>query len=248
MSAPLGKKPTACVPCHERKVRCDSTVVGVPCTRCITRDRAGSCTLLERGPRTSATDSNKRRRTVHGGHEASKDSNNSEPHPEPASPSRRPPTPATSVAPRRHASFSHSQSDVAQGLLELSHAGVTASIPETIQPGLQQGPPVYYLASDEDAHLETLCRMADENPVMLSPVPLYTSEQGQQVIEYYGELNSITVLSEVLGQAQRRLIRLDLPGPAAVGAQQRELAGLDDADIAYLRAKHVHNYPPAATW
>jgi hypothetical protein len=90
--------------------------------------------------------------------------------------------------------------------------------------------------------------MADEDEVMPSPVPLTISEHGQQVIEYYGELNSVTVLSEVLGQSQRRLIRLDLRGPAAVGALQREFSRLDEADVAYLRAKHVHDFPPASTW
>jgi hypothetical protein len=60
MTAPLGKKPTACVPCHERKVRCDSTTVGFPCTRCTTKDRADSCIMLERGGKNS----NKRRRTA----------------------------------------------------------------------------------------------------------------------------------------------------------------------------------------
>lgn len=60
MAAPLGKKPTACVPCHERKVRCDSTAVGFPCSRCITKDRTDLCIMLERGGRNS----HKRRRTT----------------------------------------------------------------------------------------------------------------------------------------------------------------------------------------
>lgn len=58
MTAPLGKKPTACVPCHERKVRCDSTAVGFPCSRCVTKDRTDLCIMLERGGRNA----NKRRR------------------------------------------------------------------------------------------------------------------------------------------------------------------------------------------
>lgn len=60
MTAPFGKKPTACVPCHERKVRCDSTAVGFPCSRCITKDRTDLCIMLERG----AKNSSKRRRTA----------------------------------------------------------------------------------------------------------------------------------------------------------------------------------------
>ncbi|KAF2655994.1 hypothetical protein K491DRAFT_692489 [Lophiostoma macrostomum CBS 122681] len=41
-----GKKPRACVPCHERKVRCDATDVGTPCSRCIKKDRVEVCQLV----------------------------------------------------------------------------------------------------------------------------------------------------------------------------------------------------------
>ena len=140
---------------------------------------------------------------------------------------------------------------MANGLLELSHAGSNGLGTERFQQATHRsdpGPPTQYLVSDEDAPLQTLYHMADEDQVMPSPVPLTISEHGQQVIEFYGELNSVTVLSEVLGQSQRRLIRLDLPGPAAEGALQREFSRLDEADVAYLRAKHVHDFPPASTW
>ncbi|CAH0050938.1 unnamed protein product [Clonostachys solani] len=43
-----GKKPRACVPCHERKVRCDLALSGIPCTRCLNKDRVAECMPLSR--------------------------------------------------------------------------------------------------------------------------------------------------------------------------------------------------------
>jgi len=69
------------------------------------------------------------------------------------------------------------------------------------------------------------------------------------VIEYYDRLNSITILGEVFGQQQRkRLIRVVVPGPDGLAAKQRELAGLDDADICYLNEKGVHDLPLRKVW
>ncbi|KAF1976295.1 hypothetical protein BU23DRAFT_44863 [Bimuria novae-zelandiae CBS 107.79] len=41
------KKTRSCVPCHTRKLRCDATLVGTPCTRCVTNNRVGICVLVE---------------------------------------------------------------------------------------------------------------------------------------------------------------------------------------------------------
>lgn len=43
--API-KKSKACVPCHERKVRCNATRVGLPCTRCVKRNETQCCAWL----------------------------------------------------------------------------------------------------------------------------------------------------------------------------------------------------------
>ena len=40
------KKPRACVPCHERKVKCDASPAGIPCSRCIECGRLGQCRLV----------------------------------------------------------------------------------------------------------------------------------------------------------------------------------------------------------
>jgi len=39
-------KTRACIPCHDRKVRCDAADVGVPCTRCTKSDRSACCALM----------------------------------------------------------------------------------------------------------------------------------------------------------------------------------------------------------
>lgn len=45
------KKVSACVPCHERKVRCDAGVIGTPCSRCVSKARTQHCTLVLRRSR-----------------------------------------------------------------------------------------------------------------------------------------------------------------------------------------------------
>lgn len=40
------RKTRACVPCHERKVRCNAFEAGLPCTRCVNSRRAEACILI----------------------------------------------------------------------------------------------------------------------------------------------------------------------------------------------------------
>ncbi|EME82837.1 uncharacterized protein MYCFIDRAFT_80434 [Pseudocercospora fijiensis CIRAD86] len=51
MHVSRARKKIACVPCHERKVRCDASDVGMPCTRCSERQRSAHCTPTSRKPR-----------------------------------------------------------------------------------------------------------------------------------------------------------------------------------------------------
>ena len=108
-----------------------------------------------------------------------------------------------------------------------------------------------YDASDEDAYVQTLHRMgAGQMPTTLSPQSYNTNNiQGPHVIEYFDKLSSISVLAEALGRRQeRRLIQIDLPVPDNASAENREVAGLDEADIAYLNAKRVFKVPPRDSW
>ena len=102
-------------------------------------------------------------------------------------------------------------------------------------------------ASDEDAYVQTLHRMGTgQMPTTLSPQSYNTSNiQGPHVIEYFDKLSSISVLVEALGQRQeRRLIQIDLPSSDNASAENREVAGLDEADVAYLNTTQVFKVPP----
>ncbi|KAF9892986.1 hypothetical protein FE257_012397 [Aspergillus nanangensis] len=238
-TAPLGKKPTACVPCHERKVRCDSSLVGVPCTRCVTKQRIECCSLVERGGRSSL-----KRKRITGGDDLPSTPDGSKQRQEKVSGGQQFPifgedsrllTPATDLG-----SQQQQQEQQVTWPQRVSLENLAEDQPTDPPPGSVQ-----YMLSEDDAHLQTLRQMGDDDPIIRSPVPLSSSDQDQQVIEYYGELNSISILSEVLGHAQRRLIRIDLPGPAATGAIQKELARLKTTDVEYLKANHVHEFPAA---
>lgn len=44
---PAPKKPKACLQCHVRKVKCDASIAGLPCSRCAASSRSGDCILTE---------------------------------------------------------------------------------------------------------------------------------------------------------------------------------------------------------
>ncbi|KAF9895313.1 hypothetical protein FE257_000217 [Aspergillus nanangensis] len=160
--APLGKKPTACVPCHERKVRCDLVATDIPCTRCITKGRVNACTLLERGSKVS----NKRKRTS-------------------TSPSRT----TDGTLPDTRLLTPRPDAGLPKGSPWSQSASSQIAQPEpfeSLQPRQIVDPPtgpVDYMVSDDDAHLHTLRRMHDENPSVPSPMALTYPAQGQQLVE-----------------------------------------------------------------
>lgn len=44
-------KPSACEACNHRKIKCDSAVIGFPCSTCTNKGRSDSCTPVIRKPR-----------------------------------------------------------------------------------------------------------------------------------------------------------------------------------------------------
>lgn len=106
-----------------------------------------------------------------------------------------------------------------------------------------------YPVSEEDGHVQTLHRMTNETnetPLFL-PHSRLDDLRSQQVIEYYDRFNSVSILGQAIGRRQqRRLIHLELP--ETVLARQRELTGLDQAEIDYLEARRVFELPPKPGW
>lgn len=99
--------------------------------------------------------------------------------------------------------------------------------------------------------MQTLHRMgAGPAQTSLTPQSGGTAEShAPHVIEYFDRLSSISVLAEALGhRRERRLIQIDLPMSGEGSVKNTELAGLDEADIAYLNAKRVFDLPPKAFW
>ncbi|KAJ4204162.1 hypothetical protein NW759_014999 [Fusarium solani] len=263
--APLGKKPTACVPCHRRKVRCDLPTAGLPCTHCNTRNRGDACVPLSHGSNQDKADGsnhgngshrNKRRR-VSDGHDQCHDESLPTPNSHLHEPITTQSTSASSLVAghadvhahrslRDHPARLASEAGSAQDIGERSSVSSSQSARNVAQPSTG-GSGIQFMASEEDAHWQTLCLMSDVDPGVPSRMSLAGTDQGQQVFEYYTELNSIALLGEVIGQSPRHLVRINLPDLVAAGARERELSCLSDVDVEYLNAKRVHEFPPTNT-
>lgn len=104
--------------------------------------------------------------------------------------------------------------------------------------------------SEEDAHLQTLCRMSENQVVVLNSPPITTEEQSvRRIFEYYSGFNALTVLNDAIGRPnRRRLVQIDLPGPQTCSAKKLELSRLDEIDRSYLEQRRVHELPPKSAW
>jgi hypothetical protein len=103
--------------------------------------------------------------------------------------------------------------------------------------------------SEEDAQLHTLQLMAHRNDPANLSASIDQISGIPEVIEYIDKLNSVSILSEVLGQRQqRRLVRLGVNDVPAVSAKQRETSGLEAADVSYLESKGVFDKPETLLW
>lgn len=77
---------------------------------------------------------------------------------------------------------------------------------------------------------------------------------GREVIDYHNGSHYISILGGIIAKNRaRRLTRLVVEDPlnngtSAEAGLTEELAGLDDADINFLRGKGVFNLPPKPIW
>ena len=104
----------------------------------------------------------------------------------------------------------------------------------------------------EDAYMQTLQQLGSgQGPTTLSPHPTQDrASRRPQFIEYSNKLSSISVLAEALGhRQQRRLIQLDLPGTSGSPCDtNKQMSGLEQAEVTYLNAKRVFDLPPSNAW
>ncbi|KAH8595050.1 fungal-specific transcription factor domain-containing protein [Bisporella sp. PMI_857] len=240
----VAKKPCACVPCHDRKVRCDTAVVGTPCTRCISRKLQDACTPVTRVNKRKNDTAHRPtpRKRQHGDNTADAQSTTITV----CLPSSRT-NGASLMSTSPNILPGHTSDNWGQDRGEIPTTEETDQLPVTYSSPRQarlDSPTTADTVEEEDnAHLHTLHGMSNLNAA--SPTVLASPNQGQHIVEYYGQLNSISVLRDVIGgrSGRKRLVHLTVPGPNTTSAQERELSVLSAVDRAYLNDHNIYRLP-----
>lgn len=101
---------------------------------------------------------------------------------------------------------------------------------------------------EDESQLQIVREMSQWGTDAASPTRIRSLNQGREVIEYQGGTNAITILSDVFAKGTpKRLVRIVLRDQDLIPGQERELFGLDDADVEYLRRKGAFISPPNHT-
>ncbi|KAH8704783.1 hypothetical protein BGW36DRAFT_1811 [Talaromyces proteolyticus] len=235
----MGRKTRACVPCHERKVRCDAEHVGIPCSRCAARRWIDSCIPL------STVGKNQRHHRAKG--------------------QRAQTTVDKEDQTSESISYTPNQSQNIAVLTELDTNKVYNDMPNPAMMSIPTPPfyPARYTAS-ESHQLQINSNGTErltEDPTPRRYIPERemiedtsqsiqrsspttrneSSNAGDSVTAYQEGTSSISILKEALGHsAQSQLansILQDTP---------KSTAELDDVDMEYLRRKGAYSLPPPA--
>ncbi|KAF9889082.1 hypothetical protein FE257_008059 [Aspergillus nanangensis] len=250
----MPRKPRACIPCHERKVRCDATEVAIPCTRCINSGRVEVCKLMPTPERLRGT--KRKRMAGPRDHTLQQEEDASQCQ----TAGQETLNDDTTASFNDTSQPTHSQTN---GIIE------TSANPLHVPPGqitdpandrvIQPPPPPFqspYSSSpsqesegvgEDESQLQICREMAEWNAGFPVAAPTSSSPgKGREVIEYHGGVNSVTILSQALRRAPpKRLVKIILRDPTPKPGQQLELDGLDDADNQYLQRKGAFDLPPA---
>ncbi|KAJ5621650.1 hypothetical protein N7528_006433 [Penicillium herquei] len=240
------RRPTACIPCHQRKVRCDAATNGTPCSRCISKDVAQGCTLVP--PRASKRGSTRPQTHPLNSTRGRKNSSTRLNRASVTDAADSFGTIGSPVIPDERTQFHEPQGPAPEILSYQSITTPTSNITgESLRNSHTSVP--NYAVSEEDAHVQTLHRMTDGNDAIPSPAGISDEPHNYEVVEYFDNLNSVSILGEALGRRQtRRLIQLDLSPRHYASAEQRALSNLDPADADYLCSRGVFKTPPRAAW
>lgn len=240
----------ACWPCRERKVKCDSAVVGVPCSRCRTSDIVNDCFVPAKQKR-KIRKVFKRTRTRRGA----------------ALQSEQLGLASTSEDVERTDGFNRSTiSDGADTSLAPGEHPIhcerqdhmTISLPSNdVLPGRGSFEPVDAVLSEEneDDVLARVCQKIASGKEHESQTA--SARTWTESIEYQNNFNATGILGEVMANRNpvNRLIRINhgistsmLNGQSPKTRRDVELLGLDEADRAFLSSKGAFDVPPASVW
>lgn len=129
------------------------------------------------------------------------------------------------------------------------YSGADTTNPQVSRPSPAADARLQYTTSEDDAHLQTLCRMSEKETAVLSPASGSAVEPTRRVFEYYSDFNALSLLNEAIGRpTRRRLVPVDLGGPQTGSVVHRELSRLDDIDREYLAQRRVHELPSKQSW
>ncbi|OAG37863.1 hypothetical protein AYO21_07969 [Fonsecaea monophora] len=220
------KKGRACIPCHERKLKCNASGLGSPCTRCITSGRADICIPFPERPRCV-----KRRKTANTSYASVPDVLGE-----------------TQLQGSDHIGTSlveiNPLLDDPRNISNLNdnppanehNSGTKAS------DGTDES---CVAVEEEDAHLQMYLEMSKWPFDGASPTKLSHPESGREVIELLEGEDSIAILGEALGRKQRgRLVRIVLKDPHRPGDPSRSHPQMDAVDYEYLQRKGAFRMPP----
>lgn len=150
--------------------------------------------------------------------------------------------------PHRSASIVESVAPKPNSNVSVAQAQSPFWLPGALGPSPPQGnEPV----GEDESQLQICREMSQWQSTNSHPAPTSPTSppKGHEVIEFHGGINSVTILSEVLGRAPlKRLVRIVLRGPESNPGSRLELCGLDEADIEYLERKGAFTIPPADIW
>jgi hypothetical protein len=105
------------------------------------------------------------------------------------------------------------------------------------------------MVSEVDVNLQSAQEMARLEPNSSCSPQFQNPPQGLEVFEYHDRLNSITILSRALGNADlHKRVRFVLRDAENASTRQQGLFGLDPIDIDYLRKRGALTLPAKTAW
>ncbi|KAH7112102.1 fungal-specific transcription factor domain-containing protein [Dendryphion nanum] len=210
------KKTRACEPCHERKVRCDASRVGTPCTRCIAKDRTTVCVITEY-PRQR----NSGRRSQLIPQQSSRRMQSS-------SNIRLTGDAGTKDRSTARRSIAIDQSHVQQNVLDTPPSEIMSTRP-----------------LEEDSSTEAdVDRTEDILYVSVEDSAPTNHRPRRIVVEYYKAFNPYTIVGEALNQTRRcGLVHTNDGMNEEMSSQEEELSMLDGVDREYAGQRRLHELP-----